>query len=174
MRLTLAIFAALVSISTPIFASQRDVCRYPIPDDPAFRLVLKSVKLGDAGSFSGVFELTNREVKPKISLPVTKTEKGTALGVRYISVEFKDLNGTWRALAPLPGDFRNTKDYLDVRPGETVEFSAFLMTQDTANRSASDFRILVRLSNPDLCIVSTQFSPVPRRDAVTSFMSDHE
>jgi len=167
-----AVFILLVGTSAPTLAAAEDPCRYTSPDDPAIHLVLKSVTLTESGSFTAQFELLNREVRPAISLPVTRTGKDAFLDLPYASVEFKDLNGTWRPLASLPGDFRDTKDHVNIKPGETAKFSTFLMTNETANHSASDFRILIRLSNPSLCLVSAQFHATPLRQAVKSFVAD--
>lgn len=172
MRVTSTVITLLLLVSTPPATADEHPCRYASPDDPAFRLLLQSVKLSESGSFTGVFELLNREVQPAITLPVTKNGKTAVLGLRYAGVEFQDLNGTWQPLASVPGDFRDTADYLTIRPGETAKFSVFLMTKETADRSASDFRVLIRLSNPRLCLTSAKFRATPLRQTVKSFTTD--
>jgi hypothetical protein len=85
-----------------------------------------------------------------------------------VSVQFRDLNGQWVSFSGLTGEYI-TPDRMEIKARSRGSFTVDLMSQDVANRSASDFRILVRLSRPDICVISKPFRGIPARQPVVGF-----
>jgi len=151
------------------FAADKDPCASPDPFDRSISLVLKSARVqGDA--FYGVFELENRNLSSPIALSGSKSAEGFRIGHPEVTVEFKDLVSNWVPLPALPGTF-SKPDQLAIQPNSKNTFTVFLMSRETANLSASDFRLLVRSFSPRLCVVSTPFRAVPARTPVEGFDS---
>ena len=61
---------------------------------------------------------------------------------------------------------RETGTFWPTDPSIAVQLS-----QEVANRSASDFRIVLTPSQPAICIISRPFHAVPERSPVTGFES---
>jgi hypothetical protein len=130
-------------------------------------LMLKDVRLSKEGFF-GTFVLSNVRLDSKLVL-VGKRDNGVFWPTDpSISVQFLDLNGRWVSFPSLAGSFISP-DRLEVDVHSREFFTVGLMSQEVANRSSSDFRILVRTFQPAICIISRAFHGVPRRPPVTSF-----
>jgi hypothetical protein len=145
-----------------------DPCLAPARSDSRVSLVLKSTEISKEGRFVATFELSNIGFNHKLSLS-GKRENGTfTMDVPEISVQFLDLNNEWVSFTTLAGDFI-APNRLEIGAHSRGLFAVDLMSQEEANRSASNFRIMVRFFSPDFCAISPAFHAVPARQAVTGF-----
>jgi len=159
----------LVRLAT---AENADPCQGAEPFDARVHLTLESTSVDQKRGFVGSFSLENVDFSPDIVIPGRQRQSTFLVGRPEVTVEFMDLAGMWTSLPMLPGDFLPRPDRLVVRKGRSAHFEAFLMPREIANRSGSDFRILVRLSQAALCIVSAPFHATPVRQEVQGFSTD--
>jgi hypothetical protein len=96
---------------------------------------------------------------------------GTTLVMDYpdVSVQFLDLNSQWASFTELAGSFLTPPDRLEVKSGSRGTITTPLMPPEIASSSGSEFRIMIRLSDPDICVISRPFHAVPKRSPVTGF-----
>jgi hypothetical protein len=145
-----------------------DPCQAPARSDSRVKLVFKSTGISKDGRFVATFELSNIGFNHKLSLS-GKRENGTfTMDVPAISVQFLDLNNEWVSFTTLAGDFTEP-DRLEIGAHSRGVFTVDLMSQEEADRSASNFRILLRFSSPDFCAISPAFHAIPARQTVTGF-----
>lgn len=153
----------------PVAASHGvDLCSDPDASDPRVRLALKGTQIID-GVYVGEFEIQNIGVTEPILISGEAGSEAFAVEYPDVSIEFKDLNAHWTALQMVPGTFTQQEGRLEIARNSKARFTTMLMTQEVANLSASDFRILVRAVNPKICIISRPFRAVPLRPQVVGF-----
>jgi hypothetical protein len=159
-------FVILLSIFRPVIA--RDACENMV-SDRRFDLVLKSVKLSSGEGFIGTFELSNAKYDHALVLPGRRIGNTLFMDYPDVSVQFRDLNSQWVSFTELAGSFLTPPDRLEVKPGSRVAITTTLMSPEIANSSGSEFRIMIRLSDPDICVISRPFHAVPMHSPVTGF-----
>ena len=152
-------------------AADGDPCAYPEAVHQEFLFQLNRSYVTEQGFF-GVFTLENHSPLT-ITVPGHRRNTGFTIGRPETTVQFKDLTGNWEPLLSLPGSFLPRPDRLIIRPGGKETVTIYLMSADTANKSASQFRVLVRLLDPPTCITSVPYVPTPPREPVTGFESLH-
>ena len=162
-----AFFAAILLLANrSVLAS--DPCDFASPGDPRVSFVLKAVQLLKNGRYQGTFELSNMGFKDVLVIDGARVEGSFTPNHSAITVQFLDLNGGWTSLSSLIEE-DITEGRLEIKPHSSASFTVDLMSQDIANRSGSDFRVLMRLSHPDMCLVSKPFHGSPARQPVTGF-----
>jgi hypothetical protein len=147
-------------------ASSADPCRSPARPDTRVDLVFKSAKLTKEGRFIGTFEITNIGFDRKLSLPGRRESGAFIMDVPEVSVQFLDLNKEWVSVTTLAGDFTRP-DRLEVGAKSREVFDVDLISQEEADRSGVDLRILLRFFRPDFCVISHPFRAIPPRPPVT-------
>jgi hypothetical protein len=166
-KLWSAVFVVGVLVSSrPLFG--RDSCDFASPGDPRASLVLKEVQLMENRRFQGKFELSNIGFKDTLVVDGGLVKGAFVPNQSVISIQFLDLNGRWTSLTSLIEE-DITEGRLEIKPHAGASFVVDLMSQDVANESATDFRVLVRLSHPDICLVSKPFRGNPARPPVSGF-----
>lgn len=145
-----------------------DFCGDPDSGDPRVRLALKSTQVRD-GVYIGEFEIENIGLAEPILIAGEASRGIFAVEYPDVSIEFKDLNARWTALQMVPGTFIQQKGRMEIARDSKARFTTTLMTQEVANLSASEFRILVRAIQPKVCMVSRPFHAVPSRQQVVGF-----
>lgn len=160
----------LLGAYRPVVAG--DACENMVPDW-RFNLVLKNAQLTSRAGFVGTFELSNVKYDRTLILPGTRM--GGVLVMHYpdVSVQFLDLNSQWVSLGQLAGSFLAQPDRLEIKPGSRGTISTRLMSPEIANSSGSDFRIMIRLSDPDICVISKPFHALPLHSPATGFETSH-
>lgn len=145
-----------------------DACQNMV-SDWRFDLVLKGAELSVGAGFVGTFELSSVKYDRTLILPGRRV--GTALMMENpdVSVQFLDLNLQWISFAELAGTFLGQPDRLEVKRGSRGTIMATLMSPEIAKSSGSEFRIMLRLHDPDICVISRPFHALPMRPPVTGF-----
>jgi hypothetical protein len=144
-----------------------DPCEHPDPYDEQVTMTLVRSFSKDLG-FLGVFDLKNRTSR-EVSIPGRVDKGNFVVGEPEVVVEFRDLNSSWQPFVTPPGSFLPRPSHLTIRPLNTVQATVFLMTHEVANLGGSNFRVLIRLVDPNLCIVSQEFKATPKRSTVDGF-----
>jgi len=158
--------AVLLGAHRPILA--RDSCDFASPVSARANLILEDTQLSEQGRFLGRFELSNVGFDDPLVLRGIRAKDVFTMNDPEVSVQFRDLNGRWVSFASLTGDYISS-DRMEIKVHSRGSFMVDLMSQEDANKSASDFRILVRLSRPDICIISKPFRGIPARQPVVGF-----
>jgi hypothetical protein len=171
-KLYFAFCGIALFVSHSLAAADNDSCLPLDPLDHRVNLLLRSARIEhveNAGVFYGVFEFENQGLATSVSIPGTKEGKTFLVGRPELTVEFKDLRSRWVSLPEAPAIFLLKPDKLIVPPNTNGVFTALLMSQEIANLSASEFRIVLHLSDPLICIVSRSFRAIPVRKPVEGF-----
>ena len=145
-----------------------DPCEVAIPN-PRVSLVLKTARLSQEGRFFGTFELSNKGLDRPLILPGRRDGGTFLMEIPDVTVQYLDLNSQWVSFSTLAGSFIAPPDRLEVKVHSRGILTTDVVSQEIANRSASDFRILIRLFQPDMCVVSSPFHAIPPRQPVTGF-----
>lgn len=161
------LFAVLAVSMNTIACAAEDPCAAQIYDNGA-HVTLKSAQPVD-GKFVGEFEIENRTATT-LSIPANFKNGTFALRKPELWVEYRDLGNSWAPIPDAPRDNLNV-DKLRIAPRRTATFSAVLMTQKLANLQASDFRVVIRLFDQGLCIVSAPFRTLPIREKAVGLLT---
>ena len=161
-----AYFLVLFDVSQAAIAN--DACEHMV-SDWRFELVLKSAQLTPGKGFVGTFELSNVKYDHALVLPGRR--RGSTLVMEYpnVSVQFLDLNSQWVSFGELAGSFLPEPDRLEVKPGSRGTITTTLVSPEIVNSGGSEFRIMIRLFDPDICVISRPFHAVPMHSPVTGF-----
>lgn len=171
---SLVVMAATAMFSNEAFASNADECPYAEKISFHIQLTLKGTTLDKkSGVFIGTFEINNLSKNEPFTVRGISREHDGTIRVAHpdITIEYLDLLNQWRPLLNLPGSFFGTTEKTVVRPGKSLSFTASLMTPALASQNAREFRLLLRTTSPDRCVVSKPFSGLPSRPKVTSLIS---
>lgn len=164
----MCIFIMLVSKSVLVFASAP--CNEEDLLLPKVSLILKSTFEGKKNVFYGTFELENKEITPLLAIPGRRVGHDFFADYPNVSVEFKDLNGKWvRLQNHLPGSFLKSPNQLSINAQSKAIFKTELFPKSMIELSGSDFRLILELVNPSMCIVSNPFRAFPVRIPVRGF-----
>lgn len=146
------------------FAFASTKCESPDSLFPDAELKLMDVELKNGNQFIGKFELKNNAIKSALFIPENIVEKNQFINYPDVAVEFLDLNGQWRQLLNHPpGTFLSSTKMTKVVQNSKITFKASLFSKDMPGLSGTDFRLLLRLSKPNICIVSYPFRTLPVR-----------
>jgi hypothetical protein len=160
----------LVGTCRSVVAS--DACEDMVPDW-RFDLVLKSTQLLSGTGFVGTFELSNVKYNRTLTLPGKRTGSTLVMDYPDVSVQFFDLNSQWVSFTEIAGSFLAQPDRMEIKSGSRGTIRTRLMSSEVANTSGSDFRIMIRLFDPDICVISRPFHAVPMHSPVTGFETSH-
>jgi hypothetical protein len=94
------------------------------------------------------------------------------MSVPDVTVQFLDLNSQWESFTTLAGTFLTPPHRLEIKVNSRATLTADLMSREIADKSGSEFHILIRLFQPDMCLVSRPFHAIPVRQSVTGFETD--
>jgi hypothetical protein len=166
-----ATLCVAVSVSAGAWAVATDPCQTPARSDPRVNLALRSAQLSEAGRFVGTFEISNTGFDHALVLSGKRLDGAFTIDVPEISVQFLDLNQEWVTFSTLAGDFIKP-DRLEIAAHSRSAIAIDLMSQEEANRSASNFRVLLRFYRPDFCVISPSFHAIPSRQRVSGFEQD--
>jgi hypothetical protein len=134
------------------------------------RIVLTRTVVEDKGFFTGIFEIENLGFEPSLSLAGERTKEVFEAEYPDVSIEFKDLNSRWVPLDHTPGTFMQGRDRLVVFQKTKKMFSTPLVSKSIAINGA-EFRLVVRVNEPSVCLVSKPFVVLPLRKKVIGFQS---
>lgn len=159
----------LMGVNAAVFATP--VCEEPDPIMPQATIILTHSSVDRRGNHVGTFEFRNHAISPAVEISASRDGRFAGVSRPQAQVEFKDLNGTWTVLDMpveefVPGGFK-----LRVAAGATATFRIMLFPKNLVRRDGSDFRVVVRLANPDACVVSYPFRAAPMRKPVSGFVS---
>jgi hypothetical protein len=164
----ICILILLNSQSSVLFAAES--CHEPDFLFPETTLILKNSYEDKSGNFFGIFELGNYEITSSIAIPGEYEGHDFYVSPPYATIEFKDLNGTWTRLSYRPPEeYLPSPNHLKVRTRSKAIFRTMLFPKSVVELSGSDFRLVIKVANPSLCIVSFPFRAYPVRKSVKGF-----
>jgi hypothetical protein len=137
-------------------AIARDACETTVPDS-RFDLVLKSTKFTSAQGLTGTFVLTNSNLGHILVLPGTRSRNTFLMDYPDVLMQFLNSGSVWESVPELAGSFISPPDRLRIQPGLRARITTPLSTPDGTRSSGSKFRIMIRLFDPDICVISRPF-----------------
>ena len=164
LRMAIICLCMFAAMSQEVFAG--DPCRL-LTSDARAKLILKDASLS-TDHFVGTFELSNIGFRTSLTLHGKRQGNFLNLDDPDVSVQFLDLNMHWESFTALTGSYLRP-DQISVSPHSRAEFTTELMSQEIADKSASEFRVVLRLFNPDICVISQSFHTVRTLQQVTGF-----
>lgn len=170
----LVIAATTFFLATSAFAGGVQECPYPGGTSLNTKLTLKGSSLDTkSGVFVGEFEITNQNDTESLTVSGVLSKRGDVIKIVRpdFAIEYLDLMNQWRPFVHLPGSFEGASEKRVVKPGKSLAFTVPLMTPAIASQNAKEFRILLRTTSPDRCVVSEPFSGAPSRASVTHLVS---
>lgn len=163
--------ATLLTLLQCATATAADKCTEPDPLAPETVLTLTNVnRIGQ--EFVGEFELQNLGIRPSLVVPGHQAGGDFYVEIPTISIQFRDLNGSWVTLANHPpGTFLPAPDKRDIKVGAKAVLKINLFATDWNELSGSDFRVTIQPQKPAECIVSDPFRAYPDHGSVTHIKS---
>lgn len=147
----------LVANRSALAQEWRDPCDLADPADGRADLVFREAKLSEHGEVLGVFELFNVGFKDTLVIDGSREEGFFEPNNTEISVEFfSTSSGQWTEFSRLQEE-DITEDRLKIKPRSSAKFVTDLVTRKTLYETVAEYRILLRLSRPRVCIVSKPF-----------------
>ena len=125
------------------------------------------------GNHVGSFALINHASRLPIEL--YGRHRGNKYYLEYpdVAVEFKDLNGLWSVFRiHSPGTYSRQNEHLAIQTGKTAVFDAELFARNVPV-SGYSFRLVLKLTQPDRCVVSSPFRALPDRASITHFVAEN-